>query len=143
MSIFWLIATVLLAIIEAATMGLTSIWFACGSLAAMIAAILGAGLWVQIALFIVVSAVLLLFTRPVATKYLKLGKEKTNADRVVGKTGVVIETIDNEKAVGLVRVDGQMWTARSVDGAVIAKDTEVKIDSISGVKLMVEPALKY
>ncbi len=138
MSLVWLAAMILLAIVEAATLGLTAIWFAFGSLVAMVAAVLGAGVLLQIILFIVASAVLLYFTRPLAKRYFNVGKVKTNADRVIGMHGIVTQGIDNEKAVGQVQVGGQIWTARSASGEVIAEGESVVVRSISGVKLLVE-----
>ena len=139
MSIVWLVLMIVLAITEAGTLGLTAIWFAFGSLVAMIAAILGANIWVQLILFLVASAVLLYFTRPLARKYFNnKARVKTNADRVVGMHGVVTERIDNEAAAGQVRVAGQVWTARSIDGTVIEAGEGVVVRSIAGVKVMVE-----
>ncbi len=138
MSLVWLILMIVLAVLEAGTLGLTAIWFAFGSLIAMVAAIFGAGLLLQVILFVLASATLLYFTRPLAKKYFGGAKVKTNADRVIGMHGLVTQTIDNELAVGQVRVSGQIWTARSVDGSVIAEGESVVVRSISGVKLMVE-----
>lgn len=138
MSVVWLVLMIGFAVFEAATLGLTAIWFAFGSLVAMVASLLGAGWILQLFLFLAASAVLLYFTRPLAKKYFGGAKAKTNADRVVGMYGLVIQTIDNEQAVGQVRVEGQVWTARSVDGSVIAEGENVVVRSISGVKLMVE-----
>ena len=138
MSVVWLVLRILFAVAEAATMGLTSIWFAFGSLAAMVASLLGAGWVAQLFVFLIVSAVLLYFTRPLAKKYFSGTKTRTNADRVVGMHGLVTQRIDNEQATGQVRVGGQIWTARSADGSVITEGESVVVRSISGVKLMVE-----
>ena len=137
--IFWLVLLIVLVLIEIATLGLTTIWFAGGSLAALIAAAFGAPLYLQITLFIAVSAVLLFFTRPLAMKYFNGSRVKTNAESLIGRRAVVKEEIDNLKASGLVSVRGQDWTARSVrDDAVIPKGSVVDIRAISGVKLIVE-----
>ena len=124
MPVVWLIAVVIFVIAEAATMGLTSIWFACGALVAMIAALLGVGL--------------LATTRKWVGK-LKLGKKPTNADRIVGQKAIVIQEIHNQMAQGQIRVGGQVWTARSTDEMPIAQGTEVKVVQISGVKAIVQP----
>ncbi len=138
MSVVWLVLMIVFAVAEAATLGLTSIWFAFGSLAAMAASLLGANWVVQLVVFLAVSAVLLYFTRPLAQKYFGGAKTRTNADRVVGMHGLVIQRIDNEQASGQVRVGSQVWTARSADGSVIGEGETVVVRSISGVKLMVE-----
>ena len=136
--LFWLGVLVVMAIIEAVTLGLTTIWFAGGALAAFIASLLGAGLVVQIVLFIVVSFLLLAFTRPVAVKYLNKDRIRTNAESLIGKSAIVKEDIDNLKANGMVSVNGQEWTARATDDSIIAKDTVVEIVEIKGVKLIVK-----
>ena len=135
----WLAAAVLFLLAEAATMGLTSIWFAVGALAAMILALLGCGLPVQIGGFLVAAGALLVMLRPLTKKYFRIGKEKTNADRVIGMKAIVIQAIDNNAAVGQVRVAGQIWTARSSDPTlVIPEGTEVTVQAISGVKVIVD-----
>lgn len=134
---FWLFGIIVFAVIEGVTVGLTSIWFAIGSLAAMIAAALGAGLPLQIVLFFAVSAITLLFTRPLAKKYLAPKKVRTNADRVIGKTGIVTETIDNLKAAGMVSIGGVLWTARSEEDEILPADTRVSVTRIEGVKVFV------
>ena len=137
--VFWLILLIILVAIEIATMGLTTIWFAGGAFVAIIAAALNTPLYVQITLFLIVSVVLLLFTRPIAMKYFNKDRIKTNAESLIGKQAVVTEDIDNLLAVGLVSINGQEWTARNVvDGMKIPKGTVVIARAISGVKLIVE-----
>ena len=137
--VFWLILLIILVAIEIATMGLTTIWFAGGAFVAIIAAALNTPLYVQITLFLIVSVVLLLFTRPIAMKYFNKDRIKTNAESLIGKQAVVTEDIDNLLAVGLVSINGQEWTARNVvDGMKIPKGTVVIVRAISGVKLIVE-----
>ena len=137
--IFWLVLLIILVVIEIATLGLTTIWFAGGARVALIAAGFGAPLYLQIALFIAVSALLLFFTRPLAVRYFNNDRVKTNAESLVGKKAVVEEEIDNLKPSGLVSVSGQEWTARSTqDERVIPKGSVVFICAISGVKLIVE-----
>lgn len=137
--LLWLGLAIVFGIVEAATMGLTSIWFAVGALAAMVSAACHAPLWLQIGIFVVVSAVIVWLTRKKAQAMFNKTREKTNADRIIGHVGVVQEAIDNQEAVGLIKVDGTLWTARSVDGEPISAGTEVVIRSIEGVKAMVEP----
>lgn len=133
----WLIVMVLFLVVEAATVGLVCIWFAVGALAALIAALLGAEIWLQIVLFLVVSAVALYFTRPLAKKYINAKVEPTNADMVIGKECRVTEAIDNIAGTGAVYVDGKTWTARSESDEVIPEGTLVTAKRIEGVKLIV------
>lgn len=141
MIFFWLGLLLLFIILEAATVALTCIWFALGSLAALISAAIAPDLWwLQILWFIVVSAVSLIATRPLVRKHLNTKKAPTNADRVLDMEGVVREKIDNLSAAGIVFVDGKLWTARSENGETIEKDTLVTIHRIEGVKLIVSPA---
>ena len=137
MAVIWLIAVVVFVLAEAATLGLTSIWFACGSLLAMVAALLDVSIWGQLLVFILGSALLLASTRKWVSK-LKLGRVKTNADRIIGQQAVVIQTIDNQAAKGQVRVGGQVWTARSVEDEPILAGTQVEVVQITGVKVIVK-----
>ena len=135
---FWFAAAAVLVIIEIATLGLTTIWFATGALVAGFLSLTGAGLLVQLIAFIIVAAILLFMTRPLATKYLNSQTKKTNADSLIGEICLGTSPINNLKAEGQAVVKGQEWTARSIDGSLIPEGTEVRIVSISGVKLMVE-----
>lgn len=123
---------------EAATVGLTSIWFAAGALAALICALLGGPLWLQIVLFLLLSALCLAAIRPLAQKHLNNKVEPTNADRVIGAEAVVTEDIDNLRAVGAVRIGGVIWSARSESDAPIPAGTLVRVLRIEGVKVFVE-----
>ena len=137
--IAWLIILVIMVIAEFATMGLATIWFAGGALVAFIAALVDAPLPAQVVLFFVVSFVLLLFTRPLAKKQFNTKREKTNAESLIGQNAVVLESISNITASGLVQIRGQEWTARAKDnGKQFAKDDIVKVVAIEGVKLIVE-----
>ena len=109
-----------------------------GSAAALIGALLGAGIGVQAALFIAVSAAALAVTRPLVRRYTAGKAVPTNADRVLGGTGKVTEVIDNENSTGAVYVDGKTWTARSADGSVIPEGAVVEILRMEGVKLFVK-----
>lgn len=134
----WLAIIVVMAIIEIITLGLTTIWFAGGALVAFIASLFGVSLPIQIVLFVIVSLVLLAFTRPFAVKFVNKNRTRTNAESLIGKSAIVLEDINNLKAEGAVSVNGQEWTARAVDDTVITKDTVVEIVEIKGVKLMVK-----
>ncbi len=136
---FWLAAIVVFLIIEAATVGLASIWFALGALAALICALLGAQLWFQILWFVVVSVLTLIFTRPLARKYLNSHRSPTNADRVLGTVCIVTDDVDNVAGTGTVNAEGKLWTARSRSGLPIKKGAYARAVAIEGVKLIVEP----
>ena len=138
MVLFWLLITGVLIVAEAATVNLITIWFAGGALAALIAAALGAPLWLQIVLFLAVSAILLLSLRPFARK-LNQGKNyATNVDSNIGKLAVVVEPIDNLRGTGRVMIGPVDWTARSEDGSVIAEGEKVRVLRVEGVKVCVE-----
>lgn len=135
----WLIVFVACIVIEIISMGLTTIWFAGGALVAAIGAAFSVPLWVQIILFIIVSFVLLYFTRPIAVKYFNKDRVKTNAESLVGKQAIVISEIDNLQGIGQVTVEGKEWTARTTeDNVTLPVGSVVVIKAISGVKLMVE-----
>ena len=139
MEIIWLALTAVLLIIEIVTLGLTTIWFAAGALFAFFAALLGMNQGIQIGVFVVVSVVLLFFTRPLAVKYLNTKTIKTNTEALVGKTARVIVDINNLKSQGQVVINGLEWTARSSDDTVVFKIGDaVTIVGIEGVKLIVE-----
>ena len=137
MVVFWLIALIVFVAIEAVTVGLVSIWFAIGALAAFLSALLKAKLLVQIACFIVATALTIVVTRPLAKKLLSSKYMPTNADRVFNMVGVVTERIDNLKETGAVHVGGKLWTARSESGEIIEKGEKVRAVRIEGVKLIV------
>ncbi len=135
----WVILLVVFVVIEVLTMGLTTLWFAGGALVAGILAVLNLPSYVQIAAFIVVSLVLIFFTRPIAVRYFNTDRVKTNAESIVGKKAIVTGAIDNIKATGQVTVGGMEWSARSVSDEIsIPEGAIVNVVAISGVKLIVE-----
>lgn len=138
MTVLWLIAMIVLLIVEGVVPGLVSIWFAAGALAALLMALWGLPLWVQFLVFMVVSLVLLFLTRPLAKKYINSRVTPTNADRIVGTDCVVTEEIDNLQGTGAVMADGKEWTARmdNRDGKA-PKGSVVKVLRIEGVRLIV------
>lgn len=125
--------------LEAATAQLVSIWFAGGGLAGLIAYFLHAPFWLQVIAAAVATLILLLATRPLVRRFLRGKETRTNADRVVGRTAVVTEPIDNVLAKGRVSVLGSDWTARSLDGGAIPAGAQVRVERIEGVKLIVSP----
>ena len=139
--ILWLIVLVAAIVIESMTMGLTSIWFGGGALTAMIVELLNGSISLQIIVFLIISLILLFYTRPIAVKHFNQKREKTNLDSVIGKTAVVTIPIHNLKETGQVMLESKEWTARSIDSSKqIDKDALVKVVAIRGVKLMVEEA---
>lgn len=140
--VFWFIVMVVCAVVEAATLGIITIWFSIGALITMFAAMLGAPMWLQIVIFFAVSIVLLVFTRDVAIRVLKIGREKTNSDLLIGRRGKVLEEIDPIAGSGQVKVSGQIWSAVSSNQQKIPADSLVTVLEITGVRLVVEPAEK-
>ncbi len=137
----WAGLIVLFLVVEAACpIHLVSIWFAAGSLAALIAAMLHAELWLQITLFLVVSVALLIGLWPFTKRFLNPAVKKTNIDAIIGTEGYVTEAIDNLEAQGQVKLGGMPWTARSTTGENIGVHTKVRVDRIEGVKVFVTPA---
>ena len=136
--IVWLVLLVLLVLGEIATVSLTSIWFAVGALGGLIVAFFHGSTFLQITVFLILSGLSLLLVRPMFKNFMKTGISPTNADRVIGKTAVVTETIDNMAAQGQVSIAGQIWTARSEHNLVIPADSRVKVLRIEGVKVFVE-----
>jgi membrane protein implicated in regulation of membrane protease activity len=139
MIMFWLVVLIASVIGEIISLGLTSIWFAAGALFAVIAAALNLPLAVQAILFVAVSLLLLIFTRPIAVKYFNKDRVKTNAESLVGRQAIVISEIDNLQGIGQVTVGGQEWSARSFDPNLkLPVGMVVDVVSIDGVKLIVK-----
>lgn len=137
---FWLIIMVLCGILEGITLGITSIWFVFGALAALITSFIVDSMVIQVVVFISVSTILLLFTKPLAIRYLKIGSEKNTLNQIVGKEAVVLEEIDNINGTGLVKLSGVTWSAISSNGKNLPEKTIVVIVEIKGVKLIVKEA---
>ena len=137
--ISWLIVFIVLIGAELATLQLVSIWFAVGALGALIASLAGAGIEIQLVVFIALSLLLLILVKPTTSRLMRKNVTKTNVDSLVGQTGKVTSLINNLNGYGTVSVRGQEWTAASVDDQVIIEEgTTVIIRKISGVKLIVE-----
>ena len=139
MVIFWLVVMVALIVIELATLGLTTIWFACGALVAVVAAAMDAPLLLQILMFVVVSFAVLLAVRPIAVKYFNKDRTRTNIESMIGRQAIVVSEIDNMQGIGQVTVNGMEWSARStINELKIAVGHVVVIRAVDGVKLIVE-----
>lgn len=137
--IMWLILLACFLVVEAITVGLTTIWFAGGALVAAIASGLGAGILIQWVLFLIVSLALLIFTRPMAVRYMNKGVPKTNVNSLIGERAVVIQKINNLEQTGQVRINDIEWMARtSSDEVTIPEHAIVTIEDVQGVKLIVK-----
>lgn len=136
---FWLLVLILCLVVEAVTVQLVTIWFAAGAVGALLAANFGLGLGAQLTIFVILSIALLLPLRPLMRNVLHTGRSKTNADRILDQTAVVVQTINNREESGQIRLMGQVWTARSLqEDDCIPEGETVVVRSISGVKAMVE-----
>lgn len=134
---FWLIVAGICFVIESFTIGFLVFWFGIGALAALVASLFISNIWIQSLIFIIVSSLLLIFTKPLVKKFVK---EKdvipTNVYSIIGKEGIVVENIDTINGVGKVKVNGELWSATSLEN--IEKGTKVKVLKVNGVKLEVE-----
>jgi len=136
--IIWLVLFVGALVLESLSMQLFSLWFAVGALAGVAASLLGAPVWLQVVIFVLVTAVSLAATRPLVKRLQAKKHEPTNADRYVGQNAVVTEEIDNVKGTGAIKVSGQTWSARSTDDSIIPAGAWVRTLSIEGAKMFVE-----
>ena len=139
--LLWAIIAISTLAVEATTVDMISIWFTPGALVAMILSIWVDIFWVQLLVFLALSAILLCLTRRYFKKHPQYGKdEKMNADAIVGKTGIVQEAIDNIRETGSVKVGALVWTARAAEASVtIPEGTVVIVKDIVGVKVICEP----
>lgn len=139
MWIFWLIAAGIFFIIEMATIGFLVFWLGIGSLLAMVTSFITDNILIQVLVFVITSTLLLIFTRPLVNKFIKIPKEvKTNAYSIIGKKGIVVKEINNIEGDGQIKVDGEVWSAKSNTDEIISKDTEIEIVDIDGVKAVVQ-----
>ena len=138
-AILWLVLLIVFLVVEAVTVTLVSLWFAAGALAALLVSFFGAAIWLQVLVFLAVSAVALAALRPVARKYIRPKITATNVDAVIGSTGLVTVSVDNVTAAGQVKPGAMVWSARSSSGDPIPEGTLVRADRIEGVKVFVSP----
>ena len=139
-AVIWLVLMVVFLAAEAATVSMVSLWFAAGSLVALAVSLLGGPIWLQVVLFLAVSAGLLACLRPLVRSKFIPKLARTNVDSMLGSQGYVTADIDNMSATGKVKLGAMEWTARSTSGKVIPAGTLVKVDKIEGVKAFVSPA---
>jgi len=139
MTVVWAVLIVIFLVVEGATAGLTSIWFAAGALAALAVAFLDAPVWLQIMLFVVVSIATLLLTRPFAKQFVSKKIQPANADKIIGTIATVTERIDNILGAGTVSVGGRIWMARSETGDIVKEGTLALVTAIQGAKVIVAP----
>lgn len=138
MMILWLVVLIVSIVVEIISLGLTSIWFAGGAIVALILSAVSLPLWLQILVFLVVSIVLMIFTRPIAVKYFNKDRVRTNVESMIGRQAIVISEVNNLQGIGQVTVGGQEWTARSEDdNKNLAVGTVVQVVAVNGVKLIV------
>lgn len=137
-SICWLIIFIVLLGIEIVTLGLTTIWFCIGAIAAFIATLFGAGYIVQAVLFVAVSMVSLVITRPIAVKYLNKDRIRTNVDEVIGKTVMITRRIADAQGIGEALLEGETWMACSADGMTVEAGDKAEVVKVEGVKLLVK-----
>lgn len=136
---FWLIVMVVMLAVEAAAPGLVSVWFAVGALAALVSAVCKAAVWLQVVIFVGVSVLALVLTKPLVRKYVNGKAQPTNADMILGKECIVREAIDNIAETGAISAGGKIWTARSTDDNVkIPEGVYVSVVRIEGVKAIVK-----
>lgn len=138
-AITWLVLMVMFLFTETTTVNLISIWFAAGSLAALIVSLLGGPVWLQVGVCLAVSSITLTLLRPMVRKYINPKLVRTNVDSVIGSEGFVTVAIDNVAAAGQVKLGAMIWTARSTSGKAIPEGIQVKVDRIEGVKVFVTP----
>lgn len=139
-AVIWLVLLILFILAEAATVTVVSLWFAAGSLAALIVSMLNGPVWLQVVLFAVVSGVMLWVLRPVIKKHFTPKLTRTNIDAVIGSTGMVTVSIDNTMAQGTMLINGMEWSARSASGQNIPANTLVRVERVEGVRVFVLPA---
>lgn len=142
MYILWIILAVAFLAVEFGTVALVSLWFVIGALAALAACLLNAAVWLQVAVFLGVSLLMLLLLRPFLRRYVDPHKVPTNVDAIIGREGVVTETVDNLRGSGAVKIGGMTWSARSEDGVALGVNTVVRVCAVEGVKLIVVPESK-
>lgn len=142
-AIFWLAAMVIFIVAEVMTVSLVSIWFVAGALGAIVVALLGGGLMLQITVFLTVAILLLISLRGIVRKHFTPGIVKTNLDSIIGATGIVVTPINNIAALGQVQLGGMEWSARSTNGGHIPAGTVVRVDRIEGVKVFVSVAEEF
>lgn len=138
MSFIWLSIVIVLSILELITTQLVSIWFVIAGIAAFIVSLFMDSIFVQIAIFVVLTVLLLIVTKPMVKKIMNFKKISTNSDKNIGRKAFVTTEINNKKETGEVKIDSMFWSARSVDDTVIPENSEVIIESIKGVKLIVK-----
>jgi len=134
----WVALVIVFAVIEVLTLGLYTVWFALAALIMVFLSLLNIPLPFQLLIFLVISSVLLFFTRPLAIKKLKIGREKTNVDSLIGMHALVTRTI-SEFEKGEVKLNGQFWSARAEDNSVVPEGTKCEVVRIEGVRAIVRP----
>lgn len=138
MSVVWIVIAIILGVIEAVTVSLVSVWFAIGAVAAIIPAFFGADIWIQILVFLAVSALSFAFTRRFFKDIVKVKKQPTNADSLIGEDGIVTAEINNLSGTGKVYISGLTWSAKSANGEDIPEGAVATVKKIEGATLVVK-----
>ena len=139
MVVIWIILAAVFLVVELITVGMVSLWFMIGALVALLLAAVGASVWLQILLFLLVSVACFALLYPHLKRFVGRNRQPTNADMVLGKTCIVTQRIDNIADTGAVSVGGKTWSARTADGSIAEKGSLVRAEDIRGVKLIVSP----
>lgn len=143
MEMIWLALVLILLLIEIGTLGLVTIWFMCGALAAFLAAVFGGPVWLQLLLFFVISLATLAGLRPFAKKFINEKTERTNVDSIAGKIVRVTEPVNNTAGTGRAQVDGMEWMARSVrNEETFEIDERGIVLRVEGVKLILKKEIQ-
>jgi membrane protein implicated in regulation of membrane protease activity len=137
----WVALVIIFSLIEIFTLGLTTVWFAIAAVVMVFLSFTNIPLPVQLLIFLAIATLLLIFTRPLAVKKFKIGREKTNVDSLVGKHALVVKTI-SEFERGEAKINGQIWTARSEDSKEIIEGSKCEILRIEGVQLIVRKVME-
>ena len=139
MTVIWIILAVVFLVVELITVAMVSLWFMIGALAALLAAAVGASMWLQILIFLLVSVACFALLYPRLNRFVGKNRQPTNADMVIGRTCVVTQRIDNIADTGAVAVGGKTWSARTKNGEIAEIGSHVRAEDIQGVKLIVSP----
>ena len=138
LSFIWLAVVIVLSILELITTQLVSIWFVIAGIVTLIVSLFIDSIPLQIAIFVVLTILLLIVTKPMVKKIMDFKKVSTNSDKNIGRKAFVTTEINNQKETGEVKIDSIIWSARSIDDTIIPENSEVLVKSIRGVKLIVK-----
>ena len=137
---FWLIVAGIFLVAEMATVGFLVFWFSIGALLALITSLFTDNIVIQTAVFVISSGVLIFFTRPFVNKFAKSeNKKETNAFSIIGKIAIVTEEINPLLGTGQIKIEGEVWSAKTITSSIVPVDSQVEITAIEGVKAVIKP----